>query len=410
MLNEKQINYLVDNRENLLYRKFLIDTFTPPLDENDTKFKIPLRSEFYLEKGMIENYNKNTPILTNIGQYIGNYILLVDPFKHIDNFTESFQYINEGFTKETIGKIHQQIKLRLYDKSLTVDDYGIFLDNLRFIAHFNELHTASFSNDSIVVSDIVLKRAQELLNLHKEELLDPNLDENEKFKIIINIEDELIALDRDTLKDDIGIIFYDAIGSKAFDVHRKTLFLMQGVVERFNKDEGTFDFIESSLLSGWKKKDFAAICNTIVKGSSDRGIGTREGGYLAKLLYRVFSSLEISEIDCGTTEGREEIIKDTETYLGRYIIEGDKTVVLTIDNINQYLNKKVILRDPFHCKVKNGLCYHCTHMDYELLEQKTVVDNIASIGNDTMNFKMKSMHGSKVNIKKFKFEDYFISF
>ena len=62
--------------------------------------KLSFYNKFHLKKGMIENFNDDTPIISTLGVYILNFLVLVKPFGNV------ISYVNEYWK---LGDIEKEI-------------------------------------------------------------------------------------------------------------------------------------------------------------------------------------------------------------------------------------------------------------------------------------------------------------
>lgn len=424
------INFLVKFRSNLKRRDFLLDMFTEcsrlewphPIKDNESIIPsidfyigqvvafegkvygidsvedgkviftelakessklLDLKSQFVLQKDHLENIPNGTAGQnTTVGRYILNYLLLADPFGNY------FKYINDEIK---IGKIEEQIVDALLDKKITNDQVGHYIDNIYFIGHFTELCVPSFSEKSITTSDAVSKRRAELYEKYKDQLDDP--------ATMVRIEDELIALDKEYLKDDPSYGFYRPNG-EAFDVCRKRMFLTVGMVDAFDGEAADYNFVKNSLDDGWDVNDFPVLINDLRQGVYDRAMSTAKGGEESKFVSRIFQDTDITIEDCRTSRGLQvTLTKDViDRYLYRYIFTPKGLEMLTKDNKDKFLNKVVKVRSPQYCEAKSGYCYTCMGNLFKSLDVKNLGLIAISISSQFLTASLKSMHGVKTNL------------
>lgn len=355
--------------------------------------KLPLLSfqtELSVSKDIILNGPKD-PIKSTIGRYVLNYILLVDPFGDI------LSYVNEPFNA---GKIESDIVEAAFADKVTVKQIKTYNNNLYFIGHFTELCAPSMSEKSLSTDPNIKKHRDMLLEQHKDELDDPI--------ILSKIEDELIAMDKEYLKDDPSQGFYISSG-KAYDICRKRMLVTGGMIGDFG-DNTKYHFVNQSLDEGWATEDLPVLFNDIRKGSYNRAVSTAEGGTESKFLSRIFQDTKIVEHNCKTTKGLEVYLGEDviDMYNYRYIITSSGIVALTPDIIKSYLNKKVIMRSPQYCKTTNGLCAICMGQVFEKLNKKLLNMEAVNIGSSFLQASMKSMHGVKSSFNNIENLDTFI--
>jgi hypothetical protein len=322
--------------------------------------------------------NISTPTETTIGRYIINYLLLVDPFEDI------IPYMNTQIKPSNIEDIVANYIIGDKIDRNTLDTY---LDNVYFIGHFTELCVPSFSDKSITTSPEVKKRREELLEKHKDELDDP--------VIMSKIEDELIQLDKEYLKDDSSYGFYSSSG-KAFNVCRKRMYCTGGMFDTFERESG-YDMVNTPLDEGWQEEDFPVLCNDIRRGIYNRAKNTAKGGEGTKFMCRIFQDSAITEKDCGTKKGVTVYLTETNktNYIYRNIITDRGIVTLTPDTIDQYVNKSIKVRSPLYCKTKNGYCARCMNKILEETDTEALGLIAVNITSAMLQTSLKSMHGSK---------------
>lgn len=344
---------------------------------------ITMHDEFTLTKGMINNYIDSKSITTTYGRYILNYALFVDPFLNNASTTPIMPYLNDIFKAE---KFQHKLATHILSDVITVEEYRNYQNNLFHIGSFTELSVPSFTEKSITINPAIIARRNELFNLHKDNLHDP--------LVVVKIEDELINMDKEDLKNDPSSGFL--LSGKAYAVCRKKMFTTTGMIEAFSNDMSETDFIPNSLSEGWDINNFKTICNEIRRGSYSRGKETAKGGEKTKFIMRVFQNATITMDDCGSKEGLKIRLtsENINNYNDRYIIDGDELVRLNSANFSNYTNKTVTMRSPQFCKAQPShcYCYTCFGEKFKKLGYKSVGMFVVDIGSVLMLISMKNMH------------------
>ena len=368
--------YMVDIRESangghLAYRVH---------DQPDTPI-MDIYDEFYLNKGMIENYLSDQPVLTTYGLFILNEFVLANPFGNL------IPYNNGEFKHK---KIQAEVARLILQKKVNRAMHDKFLNNLFFIGSFTELSVPSFTKKAMTTSPEVVKRRDELFTKYKDQLHDP--------LIIAKIEDELIAMDKKYLSTD------DAAGwivsDKEYNVSRKKMFVTAGVTEAFSDDSNEFTFIPEALNEKMNFEHFPAIANEIRRGSYMRGKETAKGGEETKYVLRIFQNVAITQDDCGTREGITVTLEmnDLLAYEGTHVLlpNGGEDII-TSDTIGKYVGRPITIRSPMHCHPKDGgFCYACFGERYKTLNLRSVGMKVVEASSALMETAMKAMHVSKV--------------
>ena len=340
---------------------------------------------FELKKNDIPNFLDDKPITTTVGRYLLNQLLLVEPFG------TTFPYQNDVFTK-IIPDIESKIATGMIDGTISVDSYKKYVNNLFYIGHFTELCVPTYSHKSLSTHPEVKAVKKRLLEEHKDELSDP--------KVISDIENTLIQMDKEYLKDDSSMRFYQPLGDKPFNISRKKMYLTVGGVEEFTKGAGTYEFIKNSLSEGMTPEAIPPMANETRKGSFNRGDQTKLGGALTKMVIRVLQDLIAVDADCHTTQG---IHVDTSKfpisrYIWSYVWDKDKWTLLTKENVSQFNKGIQIVRSPLYCKCKTGLCKMCLGEMYSKLDKKHLALEAVDVTSTFTTDALKSMHGTKISM------------
>lgn len=328
----------------------------------------------------IENY-KGSPLKTKIGRFFSNQVLLVD------NFGSVIPYVNELWDIRKIEKI--MIEETIND-NIKIDQIKSYINSIYYLSGFIELFTPGFSKKSLSTSKKVKQRKKELLEKYKDQLDDPN--------IMLKIENELIALDKDYLKGDESMKFLGP-SSASFDVHRKKMFLLHGMTKAFGEDSKDFNFVESNLDEGWTKEDMPALFNDIRSGVYDRAVNTAKGGAETKFIGRMFQESKIVMDDCKTKKGIPILLtKDNiDKFYYRNIIVDGKLILLNKSNASKFINKKVLLRSFLYCTAKDGYCFTCADQRFKKLNLKHLNFLPIKITSSFLTQSMKSMHGKTID-------------
>lgn len=243
--------------------------------------------------------------------------------------------------------------------------------------------------------DMAKVRAQ-LLEENKDRLNDP--------AVITEIQNKLIALDKEWLKDDNAMDYY--LSGKSFSVKRKKMFVMGGIEASFQKP-GEFALVQKSLNEGMDMDNIPALYNSIREGSFDRGHDTALGGEKVTFLQRIYQNTKIIPGDCGTTLTDYRLItqRNYAQFLGFNIIESGAPVELTHQNINSYIGKMVHLRRPILCQAPlTDFCSVCAGRALAK-NPRAVAAEIAAVGSAIMGAFMSSMHGVELAVAHYDFNE-----
>ena len=361
----------IDNEKHSFTLHYLDNGIQRAFGETDT---------FQLMPGEIVNCKEAST--TTVGRFLLNYLLLVHPFQ------DKIPYQNTVFD---LGYIDTIVAKGMLDGSIPVSSYKQYVNDLYFIGHFTELCVPTYTRKSLTTDPNVRKVKQELMEKYKDKLNDPN--------VIMEIENTLIAMDKNYLKDDEVMRFYGPLGDKPFNISRKKMYLTVGGVEEFSKTTGNFVFIPNSLSEGMTAETMPAMANETRKGSFNRGDQTKLGGSLTKRITRVLQDLTVSEQDCHTTRGLTVDFSKYKIgrYLGSYIQDGAEWVLLTEKNMEKFVGKTCLVRSPMYCQAEHGLCYMCMGDIYAKKNAKHLALDAVDITSTFTTDALKSMHGTKIS-------------
>ncbi len=339
---------------------------------------------FTLLSGDISNCKEKCE--TTVGKFLLNKVVLEYIFK------DMFPYINTDVDwkpNKVCNLVAEQVSL---DK-VTIPQLKKFLDHVYYLGHFTEISVPTLTKKSFVTTPAMAKRKAELLKQYKDQLSDP--------VVLKKIEDELILLDKDYLKGDDVLRYYNGLDpDKVFGVQRKKMYITGGAIADFKKGSNDYIFVPNSLSEGWTKESFPILCNELRAGSYSRGHETQLGGAQSKFLVRVFQDLEINMDDCESDKGIEVdfSIFEIKNFIGRYVMSKSGLVEITKENMNQYKDKIVTIRSPMYCKNSKGLCYTCVGKIYKNLDQKLANMLAIEISSTFLTLALKKMHGSALKI------------
>lgn len=257
----------------------------------------------------------------------------------------------ENILKKMIGKPSDK---DTSDK-ISVKQFIDIVDRLYFLTNFAFLTNIAGTPKIITAPSGIEKKKKELLEKYKDQFSDPSK--------LVEFETELKKFDDEYIKDDPT--YGRVIKGKTRD-RRSKMFLTFGYERGFTTGTKVKPVIKS-LEEGWStdEQDFSVYMNALRSGSFSRGAETVLGGVAYKTLQKALSGIEIRDTDCKTQEGLEVMIPSSasSSYIGREIMtsQGWKVVdsVDILEKLTSNYTKKVVVRSPMYCKLKDAYCYHC---------------------------------------------------
>jgi hypothetical protein len=353
--------------------------------------------EIPLKKG--EYFNKED-IVTNCGLFIFNKFL-IEPY-----FQKEVGYVNFEITKKGLGKIDDMVA-----DAIMLDETGECVR--KYIEYMNRLCWLAFTVNTQICSSLNLKTVKPLPKVmaRKKQLLAENKEAiaNNDAIAYKHIEDELVDIAKEELKDDPAYELYASGARGAFDNAYRQWLCSKGPI--WNASRGEFEIVINSLYEGIPKENIPSLANAVVSGFYPKAIGTGECGYITKKLSAGFQDVVLDErgTDCKTKQCATVTLDKTNMhyYLYHFIKSGDKYIRLEPSNQDKYMNKTVQIRLPEYC-IGKKLCNCCAGDRYYLLGIKTIGLTFGRVSNSTLRAKMKKSHDSTVRTYTLKPDKIFI--
>lgn len=330
--------------------------------------------------------------LTTVGRFLENCIVLQFPTDF-----KVFDYDNSLWTPKSVLK---KVTNALQNKQIDIEQYRCIIDNFFYLNNISEIGVPSMTVKSLMTDPRIPEVKKKFIEEHKDQMNDPF--------VIKELEDMLEKMDKEYLADDPSVTFFDGLGKKSYQIHRKKLFLMVGGIPAFDESTGKYDFNPNSLMDGWTVDVLPSIANESRKGSYERGRETAKGGAETKLVMRVFQDLSINMDDCGTKRTLKfdfANLFNVADFIGRTARVGGFDVVITPENVNKFVGKVVDIYSPMTCENKYNLCYKCCGQRCKELGVKVIGIQTVKITSQFMQTSMKNMHGTVLQTKEIKLED-----
>lgn len=320
------------------------------------------------------------PLQTTFGRMLLNYLILSHPFGSV------FPYINDNTWNA--GAIGNMLIKAVTEEVITAEQINTYVKNMYFIGHMTELCVPNYTEKSLVTDPKVAVRRKELLAEYADELAKGNP------VAMSRIESELIKMDKDWLKDDESMDFFMKSLGKSFNVQRKKMLGVGGMIEKFGQP-GKFNFLDAPLSDGITIENFPIVTNEIRMASTSRALETQDGGVAAKSLSRALQNATILEDDCGTKRTMPVTLKkDTASqYRNRYAMFSGRKVELTEAVIQANLGKTVAMRSPMTCATKGGYCTTCMGRLFDVLDQASLTMRALAFSSFLITLSLKKSHG-----------------
>lgn len=365
---------------------------------------VPMTPLFYagdaltVEPGMIPNCSETKE--STYGDMLFNWIALVEPFD---------KRIPYQVGPVSISKIERIIAKKLVDDpevsgvepnddQIPVKMYMRFGRCMGALAGFVQVFVPTLSPKSLTTDPRVKDRRTELLEENKERLHDP--------VVVSKIQNELVGMDREWVKDDPAEGFL--LSNKTFATARKRMFLIHGPEAGFNEG-GNAELVVNSLTEGWDTDKIVAMFNSTRAGSFYRGALTALGGEAVKFFMRVFQNVNISEDDCGSRLGVVRTIEkgQGEYYSGLWEITSNGVEPISEERAKSLEGKSILTRSPLFCKTQGtDFCAKCVGAALAAIPNAISSEN-TSVASAFMSIMMASAHAKELATAELDFEKAF---
>jgi hypothetical protein len=403
MVNEQNLKYLFsikkdeDDMESVIYNLFNRKKIKN-LD-GSYSLKEPMfypYEEIKLKKGQIENLDSD--IVSTVGIYIFNLLFLVYPFGNI------IPYINETINTSGLVKINNRLcDLLLMDK-ITSEQYSHYQEQIIWFNNFTEILIPGVTPSLLAVPDII---KQELKRLIKEN--DEAIKKGDIITYVNNVEKPILKFAEEWYKKNEPDAWrlYGLGGKPSFKNNFKNMFLEVGPIKDIVT--GKYKISVKNFSDGIPPEEYSEYANSAVAGSFSRGVATQWAGAKTKEFSTAFESLIIEPgTDCHSSKViKIKITKENlQDMKWRWITEeGGKEILLTPDNITDYLGKIVNCRTSLYCRSDN-LCEKCSADLYRRLGVDKAGLSLSKMTSIFLNKLLKIMHDSTVDTITFDPFDY----
>ncbi len=297
-----------------------------------------------------------------------------------------FSYVNDEMTQDRLSMLLDELIVHS-----GVEQTPAILDKIKaFGFKYSTVSGTTWGLDNVSVSPLKPEIIAEGKRLEEEiisQWREGLLSEEEKYVKIIEIwthtKKNLEKILPKTL--DKRSSTYDLFTSKARGT-MSSLMQMTGMIGLIQNNQGkTLEFpIIPCYQEGLSPIEYFVITHGARKGASDTALNTAKAGYLTRRLVDVAQDVVITEVDCGTKEGRmvtREDISGIEIPLsknirGRVLADDIKDkdgkviykrgFLITKEeayNIEGAGFTEIFVRSPLTCRTVHGLCQMCYGLD-----------------------------------------------
>lgn len=389
--NPKDIEFLLGITEEEGTRlSFIMELF----GEFNGKVRFNTYDTFIVPKGAYgkEGKKNKDSFLTTVGIWVFNKVFIEN------ELFDLYGYINEPINKKMVGKITDKIGYAVLEEKVPLDALKNFLMKTQKFMPYVSVLANGYSMKLLTITKVINKAKADLVKKYRD-----RLDKNDP-DAVIAIQDELLKLAKETLKDDVGIDTYNSGARGSFSNDFKNMFIMKGITKNPDPTKG-YNIIMSNYIEGIAKEEYADFANSLAEGPYSRSNKTEVGGYWEKLMLPAFQHVKVGKkgSDCGTKRTVTVTLNDKniKEYMYCNIKEGNKLVELNTDNLDKYLGKTVQFRFASMCEAKDGIiCNACAGNLFHKLGITNVGAAMPQIASKLKLIAMKAFHDSQVVMTK----------
>lgn len=341
------------------------------------------------------------PIETTYGNWIANWILLVEPFgtkipyMEGDITTSKIEaYLLKDFRADPDPTPAFATDTRALP-GFYVSEYLNYVKGIYYLTGFTQISVWAATEKTMLPPPGV----GELRN----KLIADNKDHITELATIAKIEKELIEYDTAWTAKDPGVNFlFDDKNKSA----RKKKFLISGAETGLTGSATHGVLIKNSLIEGWDINNFPILNTSLRAASYSRGAETQLGGVSVKWLLRSSDNMNVAGEDCGSKLGVVVDIsnKTLNRIIGFSVIENDvSTFVANEEEAGAYLGKKLMVRSPMYCQLPfTDFCVVCLGKRLSINKNGLSL-SVSEMGSSILNASLKKAHGSKLSTAKMDF-------
>lgn len=333
-------------------------------------------------------------INTTLGRLILNRVLFGDLWNN-----PHFHYINEFITEGDLGNEFKYVAQLNIEKKANVDMNHIIDLYQEMCLRLSTLINASVSSKMLDPDKHFTKIRDSILDAGYKKYLETN-----DISDYMDAENKAIEAAKEYYKDNPMYQLYISKNRAKWDNDFKQLCIAQGATQDIVT--GRINVVRTALVDGTSNTDIIGQINTGMESAGARGILTARGGALFKELADSGQTIYGIDHDCGSTKGVMINTKNKWDLINRYVIINKKSILITLDNVDQFIGKDIEVRSPYHCHEKNGnYCSHCLGRTvFELTGQTRVALGmfITEIGTGVLNMYMKAVHTAGASLHHIK--------
>ena len=247
--NPKDIEFLLGiTEEQGTKLSFIMELF----GDFNGKVRFNTYDTFVVPKGAYGKDGKKNKeaFLTTIGIWVFNKVFIEN------ELFDLYGYINEPINKKMVGKITEKIGYAILEEKLPLDALKNFIMKAQKFMPYVSVLANGYSMKLLTITKVISKAKAELVKKYRDRLdaKDPDA--------VIEIQEELLKLAKETLKDDVAYDTYSSGARGSFNNDFKNMFIMKGITKNPDPTKG-YNIIMSNYVEGISKEDYADFSNSL---------------------------------------------------------------------------------------------------------------------------------------------------
>ena len=343
--------------------------------------------------------NKNT-FTTTIGKYWFNKV-----FIEKDLFDLFNGWFGDPVNDDTLGDISDRLSFALLEDKIELRVLKEFLMKCQKFQPYSNVISTGFSEKMLTISSKLDVKKKALLKKYEKEIAAG--DEI----ISAKIEKEILDEAKKLLEGDPSLDMYGSGARGSFKNNFKNIFVFKVASKDPEPGKG-YNIITSNYIDGVSKDDYVKVARSLAEGPYKRGKKTALGGWWEKLVLRAYQHLVIGPpgSDCGTKRYVEVTLtkKNYTMFMYNYVIEGNKLIELTYDEMMKRIGKTVKMRFSAVCEMGgNQFCSKCLGESLYRIGIHNIGTATPQLMSRVKNISMKAFHDSQIKIHEIDVEAMF---
>ena len=336
-------------------------------------------------------YANQPAIKTTLGRFIFNKFVLAT-----SGVIEKTKFYETTFIQNEIGKIMEITGIMLVNDVITKDQFDEFVNRIICLGGWlSGMITGTISLGTLKPNPKIEAKKEELLKKYEKEVAAGD-------KVIIKqIENELVDYAKEVLKDDdMGMMVYNS-GQINFSNNYKNNFIAKGMI--YDSIDKKYKFIRSSLSDGINVEEIPNMTNGTVHIEYTKTIKIADSGYMGKRLMALLQMMQAGEpgSDCGSKNYIPILVSKRNKFdmLQTYIKgEGDNLVLLTPENIDNYIGKVILARSPMACLSPDKICNKCLGEFFYKMDIENLGTWASTINYRFLTYNLKLKHDATIKL------------